>query len=107
MSTASIIDLGNGRTRRFAPITTLASGLNLGLTIHVLQGARPGPTVGVSAMIHGDELEGLLMARELYRQIDPAQLRGALWILGVANPLAMESITRNTPIDMLDMNRLF
>jgi predicted deacylase len=73
----------------------------------VIQGKTPGPTVGVSAMIHGDELEGLLIARELHRQIDADQLRGSLWILGVANPLAMEGITRNTPIDMLDMNRLF
>jgi hypothetical protein len=89
------------------PVTTLASGHDLALTIHVLKGAHAGPTVGVSAMIHGDELEGLLIARDLYRTLDPAQLHGSVWILGVANPLAMEGITRNTPIDMLDMNRLF
>jgi predicted deacylase len=88
-------------------VTTLASGHDLALTIHIVQGAHPGPTVGVSAMIHGDELDGLLIARELYRTLDPATLHGAVWILGVANPLAMEGITRNTPIDMLDMNRLF
>lgn len=103
----SSIDLGGGRSRRIAPITTLASGFELALTIDVFQGAHPGPTVGVSAMIHGDELDGLLIARELQRTLDPATLHGAVWILGVANPLAMEGITRNTPIDMLDMNRLF
>lgn len=107
-SAAQIItDLGAGRTRRFAPISTLASGFQLGLTIHVITGSRPGPTVGVSAMIHGDELDGLLIARELNRVLDPATLRGSVWILGVANPLAAEAITRNTPVDMLDMNRLF
>lgn len=109
MTSPSVIvtDLGAGRTRRFAPITTMASGLQLGLTIHVIEGKRPGPAVGVSAMIHGDELEGLLIARELHRVIDPSALSGSLWILGVANPLAMEGVTRNTPTDMLDMNRLF
>ena len=58
-------------------------------------------------MIHGDELDGLLIARELVRTLDPSTLKGTVRILGVANPLAMEGITRNTPIDMLDMNRLF
>ena len=106
-SGASIIDLGAGRSRRFVPITTLASGFELGLTIHVVQGSSPGPVVGVSAMIHGDELDGLLIARELVRTLDPSTLRGSVWVLGVANPLAMEAISRNTPTDMLDMNRLF
>ena len=58
-------------------------------------------------MIHGDEIEGLLIIRELWRAIDPAELAGSLWLMPVANPLAMEAISRNTPIDMLDMNRLF
>jgi predicted deacylase len=58
-------------------------------------------------MIHGDELDGLLIARALVRMLDPSALKGTIRILGVANPLAMEGITRNTPIDMLDMNRLF
>lgn len=108
MSTSpTTLDLGGGRSRRFAPITTLASGFELGLTIHVVQGRRPGPTVGVSAMVHGDELDGLLIARDLVARLDPATLGGSVWVLAVANPLAMEGITRNTPLDMLDMNRLF
>jgi predicted deacylase len=106
-SAARTIDLGAGRSRRRVPVTTLASGFALDLTIHIVQGAQPGPTVGVSGMVHGDELEGLLVARELYRTLDPGSMRGAVWLLGVANPLAMEGTQRHTPIDMLDMNRQF
>jgi len=106
-SASTVTELGPGRSRRFAPITALASGFELGLTIHVIQGTRPGPAVGVSAMIHGDELDGLLIAPELVRTLDPSTINGSVRILGVANPLAMEGTTRNTPIDMLDMNRLF
>ena len=51
-------------------------------------------------MIHGDELDGLLIARELVCTLDPSTINGSVRILGVANPLAMEGITRNTPIDM-------
>ncbi len=106
-SSATVVALAAGRSRRLAPITTLASGLELGLTIHVLEGDRPGPTVGVSAMVHGDELDGLLIARELVTTLEPAELAGSVWVLAVANPLALEGVSRNTPVDMLDMNRLF
>lgn len=95
------------RSRRVVPITTLASGFELGLTVHVIQGDRSGPTVGVMAMIHGDELDGLLIAREIVRTLDPATMRGTVHVLGVANPLAMEAVSRNTPVDMLDTNRQF
>jgi len=99
--------LAEGRSRLSVPITTLASGHALGLTIHVIEGKHPGPTVGISAMIHGDEFDGVLIARELWDRLDPAELHGKVWILAVANPLALEGNSRNTPIDMLDMNRLF
>lgn len=101
------IDLGAGRSRRIVPITTLASGHELALTIHVVKGSIAGPTVGVSAMVHGDEFDGLAIARELFETLQPAEMRGEVWILGVANPLAMEAVSRNTPLDMLDMNRVF
>ena len=95
------------RDRVIHPVATLASGHELALTVHVIRGARPGPRVGVSAMVHGDELDGLLVTRELWRTVDPSELAGELWLLPVANPLAMEAVSRNTPIDMLDMNRVF
>jgi uncharacterized protein len=96
-----------GRERFSIPVSTLASGYSLSLPVLVVTGTRPGPCVGISAMVHGDEIEGLLIVRELWRTIDPSELSGSLWMMPVANPLAMEAISRNTPIDMLDMNRLF
>ncbi len=99
--------IGPGRERFAIPVSTLASGYELAIPVLTITGAQPGPRVGVSAMVHGDELDGLLIVRELWRTIDPAELTGSLWMMPVANPLAMEAISRNTPIDMLDMNRLF
>ncbi|MCC6317278.1 MAG: succinylglutamate desuccinylase/aspartoacylase family protein [Gemmatimonadaceae bacterium] len=89
------------------PVSTLASGFELGLTIHDVTSGRPGPRVGISAMIHGDELDGWLIIREFLRAMDEGLLRGSLRLLPVANPLGMEAIARNTPTDTLDMNRLF
>jgi predicted deacylase len=96
-----------GRRRFTIPVSTLASGYALSIPVLVIDGARPGRRAGISAMIHGDEIEGLLIVRELWRTVDPADVSGSIWMMPVANPLAMEAITRNTPIDMLDMNRLF
>jgi len=96
-----------GRERFAIPVGTLASGYNLSISVLAINGAMAGPRVGISAMIHGDEIEGLLIIRELWRTIDPQVLAGSLWLMPVANPLAMEAVSRNTPIDMLDMNRQF
>jgi uncharacterized protein len=96
-----------GKSGFAIPVSTLASGYALSIPVLTITGTRPGPRIGVSAMIHGDELDGLLIVRELWRTVDPAELSGSLWLMPVANPLAMEAISRNTPIDMLDMNRLF
>jgi predicted deacylase len=101
------IEVAPGRERMNIPVSTLASGFDLSLPALVIRGHRPGPRIGVSAMVHGDEIEGLLIIRELWRTIQSDALSGSLWLMPVANPLAMEAITRNTPIDMLDMNRLF
>jgi hypothetical protein len=95
------------RERRSFAVSTLASGLPLALRTLVLRGGSPGPTVGITAMVHGDEIEGLLILRELWRAIDAANVTGTLWLVPVVNPLAFEAISRNTPIDMLDLNRNF
>src|SRR5581483_7802207 len=87
-----------GRGRFDIPVSTLANGHALSIPVLTLTGDRPGPRVGISAMIHGDEIEGLLIARELWRAIDPAALTGSIWLMPVANPLAMEAVSRNTPI---------
>jgi hypothetical protein len=38
MTGAKVIELRAGRSRHFVPITSLASGFELGLTIHVIRG---------------------------------------------------------------------
>ncbi|HXV85101.1 MAG TPA: succinylglutamate desuccinylase/aspartoacylase family protein, partial [Gemmatimonadales bacterium] len=104
---AAITDLGDGRERRAFPVATLAGGDPLAVTCLVLHGDRPGPTVGVSATIHGDEFEGVLIVRELWRTLQRRDLAGTLWLLPVANPTALGTLTRNTPVDHLDLNRNF
>jgi predicted deacylase len=90
------------------PLTVLASGAEVGLVVHELVGRRgTGPTLGLSAAIHGDEAVGVEILYHLRRRLDPAALRGRVLMLPCANPLAYQANTRNTPLDMTNLNRVF
>jgi len=89
------------------PVTMLASGRELFLPLHRLEGSAPGPVLGLSAVVHGDEPLTNEIIRRVLTEIDPSALRGTILAVPVANPLAFEALTRHTPIDQLDMNRNF
>jgi predicted deacylase len=89
------------------PVTTLASGRELFIPLHRLEGRAPGPTLGLSAVVHGDEPLTNEVVRQVLTRIDPAELRGTLLAVPVVNSLAFEALTRHTPIDELDLNRNF
>ena len=89
------------------PLTTLASGAEVGLVLHELAGRGDGPTLGISAAIHGDEAVGVEILYQLRQALDPGPLRGRVVMLPCANPLAYQAGTRNTPLDMTNLNRVF
>jgi predicted deacylase len=89
------------------PVTTLASGHELFIPLHRLEGRAPGPTLGLSALVHGDEPLTNEVVRRVLTSIDPSELRGTILAIPVVNSLAFESLSRHTPIDMLDLNRNF
>jgi predicted deacylase len=66
-----------------------------------------GPTALVTAGVHGDEYEGLVIARRLLAEIEPADLQGRLIIMPGVNWPAVEARTRTSPIDQQNMNRAF
>jgi len=90
------------------PIAPLASGVELGLALHELRGRRgDGPTLGLCAGIHGDEAVGVEILFHLRQRLDDRDLRGRVLMLPCANPLSYAAITRNTPLDMINLNRVF
>ena len=89
------------------PVTTLASGFELFIPLHRLEGRASGPTLGLSAVVHGDEPLTNEIIRQVLLRVDPVQLRGTILAVPIVNTLAFESLTRHTPIDMLDLNRNF
>jgi predicted deacylase len=94
-------------TLEWLTVSTLASGAPLRIPIHTIVGDRPGPTVGISAGIHGDEIPPIEAIRRFVAALNPADVRGTLRIVPVANPLALQGLTRHTPQDMQNLNRVF
>jgi uncharacterized protein len=90
------------------PVATMASGFELGLTIHTYRNGD-GPTVAFSAAIHGDEPISTEALRRLAHHLETSgeEFRGTVRILPVANPLAYETRTRSTILDATNLNRVF
>jgi len=97
----------SSRTYQEIPVTTLASGHRLTLPLHRLVGAQAGPTLGITALVHGDEPLPLAALKKFLDEIDLANLKGTLLVMPVANPLAYEAQSRHTPHDGINLNRYF
>ena len=83
-----------------------------GTELHVphvlLCGARPGPTVLISAGIHNAEYVGIQAAIELSNELDVTILRGNVIILPLANRSGFENRTMSRVYeDGKNLNRVF
>lgn len=76
------------------------------MPIHVFRGKRPGPTLFVSAAIHGDEINGVEIIRRLVRLKLLKSLRGTLIAIPLVNVYGFLNRTRYLP-DNRDLNRSF
>jgi predicted deacylase len=66
-----------------------------------------GPVVVVSGAVHGDEYEGPIVIAELMRQIQASEVAGQLILLPTFNAPALRAGRRTSPIDHLNLNRVF
>ncbi|MEC7986057.1 MAG: succinylglutamate desuccinylase/aspartoacylase family protein [Myxococcota bacterium] len=72
-----------------------------------LQTARPGPTVVITANIHGDECTGLGVVYRLMESL-PKRLRcGMVHLYPSLNPKGLQQYSRTFPDNASDLNRLF
>lgn len=88
------------------PISESYCGRKVSFPVHIKRGPAPGPTVFVTAAVHGDELNGTAAIRSLIFDPD-VQLRcGTLILVPVVNVLGFETHSRYLP-DRRDLNRCF
>ena len=66
-----------------------------------------GPRVLLMSGVHGDEFEGQVALTNLIRELEPQDITGQVVILPMANYPAAKAGTRVSPIDDLNLNRVF
>jgi len=88
------------------PVSVLSDHTPMSLSAHVIHGRRPGPTVFVSAAIHGDEIIGVEIIRRLIRTPQLRSIAGTLICIPVVNTYGFISHSRYLP-DRRDLNRSF
>ncbi|RAL20802.1 deacylase [Lujinxingia litoralis] len=94
------------RQRVEVPVGGLPTQTPLTLSVEVVRGATPGPRVWVSAALHGDEVNGVEIVRELLDELDPKKMCGAVIAVPIVNVFGFLNQSRYLP-DRRDLNRSF
>ncbi len=82
------------------------SGMTLHLPLRIQRAAAKGPTVLVTAALHGDEINGTGAIRTLIQDDTFRLSRGSVMLVPVLNLLAFDRHSRYLP-DRRDLNRCF
>lgn len=78
----------------------------LSIPVEIIHGKNPGPVLMVNAAIHGDELNGVEIVRQLIEKIDTNKLKGTLIAVPIVNVFGFIHKSRYLP-DRRDLNRCF
>ena len=88
------------------PVSVLSDHTPVAMSVHVIHGRLDGPTVFVSAGVHGDEVIGVEIVRRLLRAPNLKGLRGTLIVIPIVNAFGFINHSRYLP-DRRDLNRSF
>jgi len=93
-------------TRLSWSATELFEGVPVSTPVLVVNGALPGPTLCMTAAVHGDELNGIEMVRRVMHELDPSKVSGAVIGVPIVNVQGFRRGSRYLP-DRRDLNRYF
>ncbi len=94
------------KRRLFLRASESFAGGAVDMPVLVTRGASPGPTVCLTAGVHGDELNGIEIVRKLFEKTSPRHMSGMLIGVPVANLHGFRRSSRYLP-DRRDLNRFF
>ncbi|MBD3187305.1 hypothetical protein GF325_10780 [Candidatus Bathyarchaeota archaeon] len=68
-------------------VEIVTDALNIPITVPVIvaKGTKPGPVLGLTAALHGNELNGILVIQEFLQSVDPGALKGVIAGVPVVN----------------------
>ena len=82
------------------------AGSFLDTMVVVVRGSRPGPTLCITAGVHGDEINGVEIAHRIYAGLDAGQIAGTLLVIPAVNVHGFRTGSRYLA-DRRDLNRYF
>lgn len=100
-------EVAPGETRRLSWVASESfSGISVPTPVLVSHGTKTGPTLCLTAAIHGDELNGIEMVRRVLYGLDPENLTGTVIGVPIVNLFGFRRSSRYLP-DRRDLNRYF
>ena len=105
--------IGTCRARRGAltwgqlPVASNVGTGPISIPIAIAQGYEDGKTMFISAGVHGDELNAIVVVQRFIQRLDIEALRGTLLILPIVNVTGFEAGQRTVAYDDRDLNRCF
>lgn len=98
---------GKSEGHAFIPHSTNRSAYgSIAIPIGVVSAGK-GPTVLITGGVHGDEFEAQVAIRKLYQHIDTSDVTGRIIFIPSLNNPACQAGARVSPIDDLNLNRVF
>lgn len=82
------------------------TGIDLGTPVLVANGQHSGPTLCLTAAVHGDELNGIEITRQVLHTLDTKKLKGAVIGVPIVNLDGFHNASRYLK-DRRDLNRYF
>ena len=92
-------------TRYWLYLVTDGMGMPVNVPVIVARGFEDGPTLGLTAAVHGNELNGIPVIQQIFKQINTTKLKGAIVGVPVVNIPALLRSTRRF-IDDVDLNHV-
>ncbi len=101
------VEIKEGERKRVEiPIASLFDYTIISIPVEIIRGKKDGPTMFVSAAIHGDEIIGVEILKRLLARKELKNVRGTLIVVPIVNPYGYNNNIRYLP-DRRDLNRCF
>ncbi|MFG1492890.1 succinylglutamate desuccinylase/aspartoacylase family protein [Halobacteriovorax sp. ZH4_bin.1] len=82
-----------------------ALGVPWRVPIIIMKGVEDGPVLGITAAVHGNELNGISTIFKLIEEVDPKKLKGTIVMVPISNVPGYLTNQRRF-IDNIDLNRI-
>ena len=87
-------------------VARLYTHTEMAMPVKVFHGVEDGPTLFLSATLHGDEINGVEIIRQVLQHVRARKIRGTLLVVPIVNVFGFVYQSRYLP-DRRDLNRSF